>query len=46
MFFVVIALQGDFFRPDITPSQLKQLIRIQKLGAERAEAVLKTLERQ
>jgi hypothetical protein len=39
-----IALQGDEFASDITAAELKQLIRMQKLGVERAEATLKTLD--
>lgn len=39
-----VALQGDAFPSDITAAELKQLIRLQKLGAERAAAALKALE--
>ncbi len=39
-----IALQGDAFPPDASPADLKRLIRMQKLGAERAEAALKAME--
>jgi hypothetical protein len=39
-----VALQGDEFASDITAAELKQLIRMQKLGVERAEATLKTLD--
>jgi predicted DNA-binding helix-hairpin-helix protein len=39
-----LALQGDAFPSEITVAELKQLIRMQKLGVERAEATLKTLD--